>query len=205
MAGVLVRLRLSLQRGSRERTSQRISFVLGWLFGLGGGLVGGAIVAGADAARDGRGDLTVIAIFTSIFLSWMLGPILVLRLIVFVIAASVLSVPLAALLLGVVLVMVPVFLAGTQGISAGTWDAMDDIGVREVHILGGPGAVSTDVEEALNAANAIGDDRLQRQGQGTVVPESFTHGTSEQRVRWFRKGLQTGDVAQGDTFTARSL
>jgi predicted metalloprotease len=57
-----------------------------------------------------------------------------------------------------------------------------------------------DVEEALRAATAIGDDRLQRQAQGYVVPDSFTHGTSEQRVRWFRRGFETGDIAQGDTF-----
>jgi uncharacterized protein len=50
-----------------------------------------------------------------------------------------------------------------------------------------------DVEEALRAANAIGDDRLQRQSRGTVVPDSFTHGTSAQRVKWFRLGLETGD------------
>jgi predicted metalloprotease len=62
-----------------------------------------------------------------------------------------------------------------------------------------------DIEEALNAANAIGDDRLQKQAQGYVVPESFTHGTSEQRMRWFRKGFETGDISQGNTFTARSL
>jgi predicted metalloprotease len=62
-----------------------------------------------------------------------------------------------------------------------------------------------DIEEALNAASAIGDDRLQRQARGYVVPDSFTHGTSEQRVRWFRKGLDTGDINQGDTFNARSL
>jgi hypothetical protein len=62
-----------------------------------------------------------------------------------------------------------------------------------------------DVEEALRAAAAIGDDRLQMQAQGYVVPESFTHGTSEQRVRWFSKGLQTGDLRQGDTFGASSL
>jgi predicted metalloprotease len=61
-----------------------------------------------------------------------------------------------------------------------------------------------DVEEALAAASAIGDDRLQQEAQGRVVPESFTHGTSEQRVRWFRRGLDTGDVNQCDTFT-RSL
>lgn len=62
-----------------------------------------------------------------------------------------------------------------------------------------------DVEEGLNAAAAIGDDRLQRQSQGTVVPESFTHGSSAQRVRWFRRGIETGDVQQCDTFNARSL
>jgi len=52
-----------------------------------------------------------------------------------------------------------------------------------------------DLEEALRAANAIGDDQLQRQSRGYVVPDSFTHGTSEQRVRWFRKGFETGDLA----------
>jgi uncharacterized protein len=57
-----------------------------------------------------------------------------------------------------------------------------------------------DVEEALRAAAAIGDDRLQKQAQGYVVPDSFTHGTSQQRVRWFRRGFETGDVKQGDTF-----
>lgn len=62
-----------------------------------------------------------------------------------------------------------------------------------------------DVEEALRAANAIGDDRLQMQSRGYVVPESFTHGTSEQRMRWFRKGFDTGDLSQGDTFKARNL
>jgi uncharacterized protein len=61
-----------------------------------------------------------------------------------------------------------------------------------------------DIEEALGAASAVGDDRLQRETQGYVVPDSFTHGTSEQRARWFRKGLETGDVRQGDTFSARS-
>src|SRR5262249_30984090 len=64
---------------------------------------------------------------------------------------------------------------------------------------------SGDVEEALNAANAIGDDNLQKEAQGYAVPDSFTHGTSAQRVRWFRKGLQTGDIDQGDTFSARDL
>ncbi len=62
-----------------------------------------------------------------------------------------------------------------------------------------------DVESALRAATAIGDDRLQKQSQGYVVPDSFTHGTSEQRVRWFRRGLETGDINQGDTFSAQSL
>jgi hypothetical protein len=62
-----------------------------------------------------------------------------------------------------------------------------------------------DVEEALNAASAIGDDRLQKQSRGYVTPDSFTHGTSAQRVRWFRRGLQTGDMSQGDTFNARDL
>ena len=62
-----------------------------------------------------------------------------------------------------------------------------------------------DLEEALNAANAIGDDRLQKQSTGRVVPDSFTHGTSAQRMRWFKKGFDTGDVNQGDTFNARTL
>lgn len=62
-----------------------------------------------------------------------------------------------------------------------------------------------DVEEALNAASAIGDDTLQRQSQGTVVPESFTHGTSAQRQRWFRAGLESGDPDRCDTFSAERL
>lgn len=62
-----------------------------------------------------------------------------------------------------------------------------------------------DVEEAINAASAIGDDRLQSQGRGYVDPDSFTHGSSQQRVRWFTRGLQTGDPSQCDTFSARSL
>ena len=57
-----------------------------------------------------------------------------------------------------------------------------------------------DIREALNAANAIGDDRLQKQSQGRVVPDSFTHGTSAQRMRWFRKGYETGDINAGNTF-----
>jgi len=62
-----------------------------------------------------------------------------------------------------------------------------------------------DIESGLQAAKAIGDDRLQKQAQGYVVPDSFTHGSSEQRSRWFRKGLQSGDMAQGDTFNADEL
>lgn len=62
-----------------------------------------------------------------------------------------------------------------------------------------------DVEEALNAATQIGDDTLQRKSRGTVVPESFTHGTGEQRVRWFKRGLETGDVQACDTFKTRQL
>ncbi len=62
-----------------------------------------------------------------------------------------------------------------------------------------------DIEEALNAASAIGDDRLQMQTQGQVVPDSFTHGTSEQRMRWFKKGFESGDVSQGDTFNVSNL
>jgi predicted metalloprotease len=62
-----------------------------------------------------------------------------------------------------------------------------------------------DVEEALNAASAIGDDTLQRQSRGTVVPESFTHGTSAQRQRWFRVGLDSGDINRCDTFNAENV
>lgn len=80
---------------------------------------------------------------------------------------------------------------------AGVW-AHDAQAARQVLEQG-------DVEEALNAASQIGDDALQRKSQGTVVPESFTHGTSAQRARWFRRGLQTGSVSQCDTFQAREL
>jgi uncharacterized protein len=62
-----------------------------------------------------------------------------------------------------------------------------------------------DIAEALNAANAIGDDRLQKEIQGTVTPDSFTHGTSAQRMYWFKKGYETGDINQGDTFSATNL
>ena len=64
---------------------------------------------------------------------------------------------------------------------------------------------SGDLEQALTAAAAIGDDRLQQQGRGRIVPESFTHGTSAQRVRWFRRGFDTGDMNQCNTFAAREL
>lgn len=62
-----------------------------------------------------------------------------------------------------------------------------------------------DLEEALSAANAIGDDNIQKQTQGYIVPDSFTHGTSEQRMRWFRKGFETGDLSLMDTFSVRNL
>jgi predicted metalloprotease len=62
-----------------------------------------------------------------------------------------------------------------------------------------------DLEEGLNAAAAIGDDTLQKRSQGYVVEDSFTHGTSAQRVRWFKKGFDSGDLRQGDTFNARDL
>jgi len=61
-----------------------------------------------------------------------------------------------------------------------------------------------DIDEALNAANAIGDDRLQKQSTGVVVPDAFTHGTSAQRVYWFKKGFETGDVTQGNTFDSNA-
>ncbi len=62
-----------------------------------------------------------------------------------------------------------------------------------------------DFEEAINAASAIGDDRLQQQSQGYVTPDSFTHGTSEQRVRWFTKGFKSGNIKEGDTFNTDNL
>jgi predicted metalloprotease len=62
-----------------------------------------------------------------------------------------------------------------------------------------------DIEQALTAANAIGDDRLQKESQGTVTPDAFTHGTSAQRMYWFKKGYDTGDINQGDTFSATNL
>ena len=62
-----------------------------------------------------------------------------------------------------------------------------------------------DIEEALTAANAIGDDKLQKQSQGEVVPDSFTHGTSAQRMYWFKKGFDSGDFSEGDTFNSGRL
>jgi len=62
-----------------------------------------------------------------------------------------------------------------------------------------------DVEEALRAVNAVGDDRIQMEQQGYVVPDSFSHGTSAQRLRWFKKGMETGDPNLGDTFSAKRL
>ena len=79
--------------------------------------------------------------------------------------------------------------AGVWGHHAGTMNQLD----------------SGDIAEALNAATAIGDDRLQKQTQGRVVPESFTHGSSEQRVRWFKRGMDSGRPQDCDTFSASSL
>ena len=80
---------------------------------------------------------------------------------------------------------------------AGVWAHYAD---RTKHIV-----EAGDIDEALRAASAVGDDNLQRQTQGRVVPDSFTHGTSAQRVHWFRKGYETGDINQGDTFGAAEL
>ena len=80
---------------------------------------------------------------------------------------------------------------------AGVWGSRADKARR----LLDPG----DLEEALRAATAIGDDRLQRETRGRVVPDSFTHGTSAQRVGWFRRGFESGDIARCDSFSAREL
>jgi uncharacterized protein len=80
---------------------------------------------------------------------------------------------------------------------AGVWANLNDQVKKRLQ----PG----DVEEGLNAASQIGDDMIQRRQQGTVVPDAFTHGSSAQRVRWFKRGLETGEVAQCDTFNAGSL
>lgn len=62
-----------------------------------------------------------------------------------------------------------------------------------------------DLEEALNAASAVGDDRIQKSARGYAVPDSFTHGTSEQRVKWFNRGFKSGSMKNGDTFNAEDL
>jgi predicted metalloprotease len=80
---------------------------------------------------------------------------------------------------------------------AGVWARYTD---RVKHVV-----EAGDIEEAMRAASAVGDDRLQSRSRGYVVPDSFTHGSSEQRVRWFRRGYETGDVRQGDTFNASEL
>jgi uncharacterized protein len=80
---------------------------------------------------------------------------------------------------------------------AGVWAYHAD---RTKHII-----EQGDVEAALNAASAVGDDRLQRQAHGAVVPDAFTHGSSAQRVRWFKRGLESGSLKQCDTFSAESL
>jgi uncharacterized protein len=80
---------------------------------------------------------------------------------------------------------------------AGVWARYAD---RVKHVV-----ETGDIEEAMRAASAVGDDRLQRSSRGYVVPDSFTHGSSEQRVRWFRRGYDTGDLSQGDTFNAPDL
>ena len=80
---------------------------------------------------------------------------------------------------------------------AGVWAHYTD---RVKHVV-----EAGDIDEAMRAASAVGDDTLQRRSRGRVVPDSFTHGTSAQRVRWFRKGYETGDIRQGDTFAARDL
>jgi len=80
---------------------------------------------------------------------------------------------------------------------AGVWARYTD---RVKHVV-----EAGDIDEAMRAASAVGDDRLQSRSRGYVVPDSFTHGTSEQRARWFRRGYETGDLRQGDTFNAREL
>ena len=80
---------------------------------------------------------------------------------------------------------------------AGVWARYAD---RVKHVV-----EAGDIEEAMRAASAVGDDRLQYRSRGYVVPDSFTHGSSEQRVRWFRRGYETGDLRQGDTFNAPEL
>lgn len=76
---------------------------------------------------------------------------------------------------------------------AGVWAHHDNVMFNSIE--------DGDLEEALNASMKIGDDYLQKKAQGYAVPDSFTHGTSEQRTRWLKKGLSTGDITQGDTFS----
>ncbi|SCZ79670.1 KPN_02809 family neutral zinc metallopeptidase [Acidaminobacter hydrogenoformans] len=78
-------------------------------------------------------------------------------------------------------------------------------GVWANHVKGMGYLEEGDLEEALNAASAVGDDRIQMQSRGYVVPDSFTHGTSEQRSTWFYKGFKAGDLSEGDTFNANDL
>jgi uncharacterized protein len=78
-------------------------------------------------------------------------------------------------------------------------------GVWAHHIQGMGYLEEGDLQEAINAAGAVGDDRIQEQTQGRVTPDNFTHGTSEQRVRWFKKGFAAGDLEDGDTFSATTL
>jgi len=80
---------------------------------------------------------------------------------------------------------------------AGVWAKRAD---EATHIL-----ERGDIEEGLNAASAVGDDRLQRQATGTVTPDSFTHGSSAQRTAWFRRGLDSGAITQCNTFADQSL
>jgi len=80
---------------------------------------------------------------------------------------------------------------------AGVWAHYDQ---KMKHVID-----AGDIDEALSAASAVGDDRLQKQSQGYVVPDAFTHGTSQQRMYWFKKGYATGDINQGDTFNDPSL
>ncbi|MBV1709916.1 MAG: neutral zinc metallopeptidase [Erysipelothrix sp.] len=78
-------------------------------------------------------------------------------------------------------------------------------GVWAHHVKGMGYLEEGDLQEAINAASAVGDDRIQQQTQGRVTPDNFTHGTSEQRVRWFLKGFNAGDLEEGDTFNATTL
>lgn len=78
-------------------------------------------------------------------------------------------------------------------------------GVWAHHIQGMGYLEEGDLQEAINAAGAVGDDRIQEQTQGRVTPDNFTHGTSEQRIRWFKKGFAAGDLEDGDTFSATTL